>query len=156
MEVYIDDMFVKLLKATSHISNFREAFNVKRKFQMKLNPTKYAFNMAFGKFLGFMVHYRGIKANPSKIRALLDMKPPRKIKEVQSHIGRLTALNRFISRAHTIHILTKFPLKQVFDKPKGSGRIASSSQEQPSRVMLLPTLSPSLPTKLLRCQRCLA
>ena len=43
---------------------------------MKLNPNKCAFGVVSGKFLGFMVSYRGIEANPEKIKAILDMKPP--------------------------------------------------------------------------------
>ena len=46
-----------------------------------------------------MVNNRGIEANPAKIQALLDMEPPRKIKEVQKLTGKITALNRFILRA---------------------------------------------------------
>ena len=52
-----------------------------------------------GKFLGFMVLQRGIEANPDKIQAILDMEPPKNIKEVQSLIGRIVALNRFVSKA---------------------------------------------------------
>ena len=66
---------------------------------MKLNPNKCAFGVLSGKFLGFMVSHRGIKANPDKTQAILDMKPPRSIKEVQSLIGRVAALNRFVSKA---------------------------------------------------------
>ena len=66
---------------------------------MKLNPSKYAFGVSSGKFLGFMVSQRGIKANPDKIQAILDMEPPKNIKEVQSLTGRVAALNRFVSKA---------------------------------------------------------
>ena len=34
-----------------------------------------------------------------KIQAILDMEPPKNIKEVQSLIGRVAALNRFVSKA---------------------------------------------------------
>ena len=54
---------------------------------MKLNPIKCAFEVSSGKFLGFMVPQRGIKANPDKIQAILSMKPPKNIKEVQPLIG---------------------------------------------------------------------
>ncbi|XP_075103682.1 uncharacterized protein LOC142178251 [Nicotiana tabacum] len=37
---------------------------------MKLNPEKYAFGVASGKFLGFLVSNRGIKVNPAQIKAL--------------------------------------------------------------------------------------
>ena len=66
---------------------------------MKLNPTKYAFGVSAGKFLGFIVNNRGIEANPDKIKSLLDMPLPSNIKEVQRLIGRIAALSRFVSRA---------------------------------------------------------
>ena len=66
---------------------------------MKLNPSKCAFGVSLGKFLGFMVSHRGIKANPDKIQAILNMEPPRNIKEVQSLTGQVAALNRFVSKA---------------------------------------------------------
>ena len=99
MEVYVDDMLVKSLKADEHINNLRESFEVLREYKMKLNPAKCAFGVTLGKFLGFMVNHHGIEANPVKIQALLDMESPRKVKEVQSLIGRVATLNRFISRA---------------------------------------------------------
>jgi len=43
---------------------------------------KHIFHMGSGKFLGFVISHRGIKVNPSKVQAVLDMKPPRNIKEV--------------------------------------------------------------------------
>ena len=49
---------------------------------MKLNPSKCAFGVASGKFLGFMVSQRGIEANLNKIQAILNMEPPKKIKDV--------------------------------------------------------------------------
>ncbi|KAL5543255.1 hypothetical protein UlMin_010965 [Ulmus minor] len=99
MEVYVDDMLVKSLKTEEHIQNLTETFEILRRYKMKLNPSKCAFGVSSGKFLGFMVNHRGIEANPTKIQALLDMEPPRKIKEVQRLTGRIAALNRFISRA---------------------------------------------------------
>uniref|UniRef100_A0A2N9FTW6 Uncharacterized protein n=1 Tax=Fagus sylvatica TaxID=28930 RepID=A0A2N9FTW6_FAGSY len=43
--------------------------------------------------------WRGIEANPDKIKVILEMAPPRTVKEVQSLTGKVTALNRFVSRA---------------------------------------------------------
>lgn len=52
-----------------------------------------------GKFLGFMVSQRGIKANPDKIQAILEMSLPKNVKEEQSLNRRVTTLNIFVSRA---------------------------------------------------------
>ena len=46
-----------------------------------------------------MVSHRGIKANPDKIQAILDMKPPQNTKEIQSLIEQVAALNKFVSKA---------------------------------------------------------
>ena len=55
MEVYVDDMLVKSVVEGDHLSDLREAFDLMRKYQMKLNPEKCAFGVFAGKFLGFMV-----------------------------------------------------------------------------------------------------
>ena len=61
--------------------------------------SKCAFRVLFGKFLKFMVSHRGIEANPNKIQAILNMEPPKNIKEVQSFTERVVAFNRFVSEA---------------------------------------------------------
>ena len=66
---------------------------------MRLNSTKCIFGVSSSKFLGFMVSQRGIEANLEKVEAILDMTSLRSVKEVQRLTGRITALNRFVSRA---------------------------------------------------------
>ena len=99
VEVYVDNMLVKSLDEGKHLDDLQETFNTLRRYNMKLNPSKCAFGVASGKFLGFMVSHRGIEANPEKIKEILDMQPPQSIKEVQFLTGRVAALNRFVSKA---------------------------------------------------------
>jgi hypothetical protein len=99
VEVYIDDMLVKTKDEANHLEDLEETFKTLRQYRMKLNPSKCVFGVSSGKFLGFMVSQRGIEANPDKIKAVLEMTPPRTVKEVQSLTGRVAALNRFVSRA---------------------------------------------------------
>ena len=99
MEVYIDDMLVKSTTAELHIAHLSEAFQILRSYNMKLNPAKCAFGVSAGKFLGFIVNHRAIEANPDKIKAVLDMPSPSRVKEVQRLTGRIAALSRFVSRA---------------------------------------------------------
>ena len=81
---------------------------------MKLNPSKCAFGVVSGKFLGFMVSQRGIKANLEKVRAILDMTLPKIFKEVQKLIRKIATLNRFVSKV-TDKCLPFFKtLKQAF------------------------------------------
>ena len=87
MEVYIDDMLVKSVKAELHVAHLAESFQVLKSYNMKLNPTKCAFGVSFGKFLGFIVNSGGIEANPDNIKAVLDMQPPSNTKEIQCLTG---------------------------------------------------------------------
>ncbi|XP_057723596.1 uncharacterized protein LOC130939511 [Arachis stenosperma] len=68
---------------------------------MRLNPLKCAFAMEAEKFLGFMITQRGVEANPEKCQAILQMKSPGCIKDVQRLAGRLTSLSRFLGALAT-------------------------------------------------------
>ena len=99
VQVYVDDMLVKSRREEDHLEDLRETFNTLHSYNMKLNPGKCAFGVTAGKFLGFMVSQKRIEANPNKIRPIMEMAPPRNVKEVQSLNGKIAALNRFMSRA---------------------------------------------------------
>jgi len=99
MEVYVDDMLVKSKQVGDHVCDLEEMFRILRSYLMKLNPLKCAFGVASGKFIGFMVNNRGIEANPEKSKALIDMRLPIRVKDVQSLNGQVVALSRFNLKA---------------------------------------------------------
>ena len=88
IEMYVDDMLVKIKKEEGHLDDLKETFDTLRQYIMKLNPTKCALGVSSGKFIGFMVSQRGIEANPEKVKAILEMSSPKIVKEVQSLTGR--------------------------------------------------------------------
>nr|AAP54912.2 retrotransposon protein, putative, Ty3-gypsy subclass [Oryza sativa Japonica Group] len=98
VEAYVDDVVVKTKQKDDLISDLEETFASIRAFRMKLNPEKCTFGVPSGKLLGFMVSHRGIQANPEKITAILNMKPPSTQKDVQKLTGCMAALSRFVSR----------------------------------------------------------
>ncbi|KAM1094417.1 hypothetical protein ACFX2B_009298 [Malus domestica] len=99
MEVYVKDILVKSKHVDQHIANLSKTFTILKRYQIRLNPNKCAFDVGFGKFLGFIISQRGIKTNPEKIKAILDMKEPVTLKDTQSLTGKVVALTRFISKA---------------------------------------------------------
>ena len=99
MEVYVNNMLVKSKDEANHLGDLKETFSILRKYNMKLNPAKCVFVVALGKFLGFLVSQQGIKANPDKVKAIIEVKSPKIVKVVQSLIGKVAALNKFVSRA---------------------------------------------------------
>ena len=55
MEVYIHDMLVKSKEHPYHAKYLQETFELIRAYGMKLGPSKCAFGVSAGRFLGFMV-----------------------------------------------------------------------------------------------------
>ena len=70
------------------MEDLKETFDTLHSYNIKLNPRKCAFGVTAEKFLGFMVSQKGIKANPNKIRAIMEMAPTRNVKEVQNLNGK--------------------------------------------------------------------
>ena len=99
VEVYVDDMLRKIKDEANHLDDLKETLSTLRKDNMKLNPAKCVFAVALGKFLGFMVSKWGIEANLEKLKAIIEVKSPKIMKEVQSLTRKVAALNRFVSRA---------------------------------------------------------
>jgi hypothetical protein len=56
------------------------------------------FGVSSGKLLGYMVSFRGIDANPTKVEAIEKLQPPRTRRENQKLVGMMAALSRFISK----------------------------------------------------------
>ncbi|GKV27129.1 hypothetical protein SLEP1_g36334 [Rubroshorea leprosula] len=99
LEVYVDDIVVKSLKARDHLTDLEETFNNLRKNIMRLNPAKCIFGVESRKFLSFMVSRRGIEVNPEKIKAVAKMELSKSVKDIQRLTGRVAALHRFISKS---------------------------------------------------------
>ncbi|KAK1667394.1 hypothetical protein QYE76_055553 [Lolium multiflorum] len=98
IEVYIDDIVVKTKHAATLIDDLRETFDNLDRYKIKLNPKKCFFGVPGGQVLGYFISARGIEANPLKIKAILDMEPPKNLHQVQQLAGRLAALSRFIAK----------------------------------------------------------
>ncbi|KAG9442391.1 hypothetical protein H6P81_018245 [Aristolochia fimbriata] len=97
IECYVDDLVVKTKQRSDHLLDLRAVFERLRRFQLKMNPLKCAFGVTLGKFLGFIVHHRGIEIDQSKIDAIQKMPEPRNVSELKSFQGHLAYIRRFIS-----------------------------------------------------------
>ncbi|KAK1686031.1 hypothetical protein QYE76_046879 [Lolium multiflorum] len=98
VQVYIDDVVITTKQGSSLIDDLKETFDNLDKFQLKLNPTKCSFGVPAGELLEYLVSARGIEASPEKIQAIVTMRKPTKLKEIQQLTGRVAALSRFVAR----------------------------------------------------------
>ena len=82
IEVYVDDMIVKSKDHEGQIPALWKFFERIQFYKLWLNPKKCTFGVTFGKLLGFIVSQKGIEVDPDKIKAIVEMKPPRTEKEI--------------------------------------------------------------------------
>ncbi|XP_058192102.1 uncharacterized protein LOC131309494 [Rhododendron vialii] len=98
VEVYVDDMIVKAKEREGHLPALRKFSERIRKYKICLNPAKCTFGVTAGKMLGFMITTRGIEVDSSKIKAILEMEPPRSEKDVRSFLGKVQFISWFIAK----------------------------------------------------------
>ncbi|KAK1662943.1 hypothetical protein QYE76_051102 [Lolium multiflorum] len=142
IEVYIDDIVVKTKNATTLIDDLWETFDNLDKYKIKLNPKKYFFGVPGGQVLGYFISARGIEANPLKIKAILDMEPPKNLHQVQQLAGRLAALSRFIAKLGKS--FTLLPLDEKVGKIRMDKRGAGVFRQSEENFIDIP--SPRDPT----------
>jgi len=66
IEVYIDNNVVKSLSLAQHSQDLSKVFSALHAYNLRLNPKKCVFGVDGGKFLEFMLTYRGLEANLEK------------------------------------------------------------------------------------------
>ena len=76
LEIYIDDIVIKSAGLSHHLADLRLALERMHHYGLKMNPLKCAFVVSTGKFLGFIIHEKGIEIDPKRIEAMKRVKAP--------------------------------------------------------------------------------
>jgi hypothetical protein len=96
MVIYLDDITVFSTYDDEHLQHLKQTFEKCRRYGISLNPKKSHFSMEEGKLLGHIVSPEGIKIDPERVKAIQQIDIPRNKKSIQSFIGKINFLRRFI------------------------------------------------------------
>jgi hypothetical protein len=105
--------------------------------------------MPSGKLLGYMVSHHEIDPNPEKILAIMNMKPPQSLPDVQKLTGCMAALSRFISTLD-VRGLPFFKFLKKQDKFQWTEEVQEAFVELKGYLTTLPTLVAPEPHKVLQ------
>jgi hypothetical protein len=97
---------VKTKVASTLVNDLDQTLKALNKFQWKLNLKKCIFGMSSSILLNNIVSHDGIRPNPEKIKAVMKMKPPKCIKDIQKLTRCMATLSRFISFTELKQFLT--------------------------------------------------
>ena len=85
----MDDIVVKSKSKEGHFQVLKRVFEQCKMYKLHMNALKCVFRVFAVKFLGFLVHHRGISVDPTKATVIATMKRPTKVKELKSFLGSL-------------------------------------------------------------------
>ena len=112
--VYLDDLTPFSKSDEEHLKHLRQIFITCRKYGISLNPKKSLFGLEEGKLLGHIISKDGIKIDPERIQAILQIPYPINIKELQAFLGKINFLRRFIPNlAELIRLLSNMLKKDA-------------------------------------------
>jgi hypothetical protein len=96
VQPYLDDFPAHSLRRVDHPNHLRAIFVHCRFYRIRLNPHKCIFCVESGRLLGFIVSRQGIRVDPIKVEAILNLPPPSSLRQLQSLQGKANFLRRFI------------------------------------------------------------
>jgi len=96
IEDYVNDIMVKSRKHEDHVKVLRKVFERCRLFKLRVNPLKCAFGVSSRKFLGVLVHNKGIDVDSTKAATIATIRPPSTIKELKNFLGKVLYIRKFI------------------------------------------------------------
>ena len=116
----IDDILVSGKDEHDHLVNLRAVFERLRKFNVKLKKTKCTFLQPELVYLGFIIDAKGIRKNPERLKAVLDLPAPQNVSELRAMLGMVAYYQRFVpclsAMASPLHALLKNGQQWRWDK----------------------------------------
>ena len=97
-----DDLLVYGSTIEEHDSNLKALLDRCRDVNLTLNPKKLRFKSDNVPFFGNIVTSKGIKPDPKKVEAIKSWPTPTNVKELQSFLGAINYLSKFIPESFSL------------------------------------------------------
>jgi hypothetical protein len=113
VKVYLDDLIIITNGSfENHLTEIRKVFSRLRDNQLQLHADKSSFCALETEYLGFVLTPDGIKPQPKKVQAILNIAPPTNVRQVRSFLGAINHYKQLIP--HRSHLST--PLTNLTKK----------------------------------------
>jgi hypothetical protein len=94
--IYLDGITIFSTSDEEQLQHLKNTFEKCRRYGISLNPKKSHFSMEEGKILGHIVSPEGIKIDPERVKSIQQIDSLRNKNSIQSFIGKIIFLRRFI------------------------------------------------------------
>ena len=138
-DVIVDDIIVWGKDIQEHDDRLKKVFERAKSWNLKLSTAKCQFRTEEIEYVGHKVTKDGLKAEPEKVRAVINMKISENIKELQTFLGFITYLQKFMPDMSEI----SSPLRILLQK-KVEWHWDSKQQESFDKLKLMASQTPVL------------
>ena len=94
--IYLDDLTMFSHSHKEHLQHLRKTFLKSIRYGISLNLKKFQFALKEGKLMGNIVTVGGVKIDPVRVEAIHKISIPRSKKYIQSFLGKINFIRRFI------------------------------------------------------------
>ena len=94
--IYLDDIKTFSSSHKDHLQHLKKFFLKCRQIGISVNPKKSQFSLEEGKLLGHIVSAEGLKIDPTRVQAIQTLSIPRSKRDIQSFLGKINFVRRFI------------------------------------------------------------
>jgi hypothetical protein len=96
--IYLDEITAFSSSHEDHLQHLRKTFLKCRRYGISLNHKKSTFSLKEGKLLGHIVSFNGVRIDPKRVEAIKTLSLPRSKKDIQSFLGTINFIKRFIAK----------------------------------------------------------
>lgn len=145
---FFDDILVHSKNDSEHEQHVQETMNTLRDANVKLEQEKCEFGKKEVNFLGFKVSKDGLRPDPEKVKAIVEMPAPKDVPELRRFLGMTNFLGRHLENLSSI----LHPLNSLLEKDavwQWGPQQREAFQQVKTLLTTAPTLAfydPSLPT----------
>ena len=108
-----------------------------RRFGISINPKRSQFALEEGKLLGHIVSAASVQIDPERVKAIQTLSVPRSKKDIQSFLGKINFVRRFIPNFSEL-------VKHITSMLKKGAKVGGLMQQE-NHLSLLKRLSWRLP-----------
>lgn len=94
--VYCDDLLICADSEEQHDAILNQVFERARKNNVRFNKNKFQYKLREVKYFGHIFSENGMKIDPERVNAIINMKSPTNKKELQIFLGMVNYLRKFI------------------------------------------------------------
>lgn len=112
VEIYVDDIIVYGKNENEHDFRLKKVLERAKEYNITFNSKKCVIGTESVKYMGHIFSKEGIKLNDDRVKAIVEMKTPTCKKELETFLGMITYVNRFIPKLSEIN----YPLRMLTKK----------------------------------------